>query len=103
MHPPSGKLQARYSSLTVFVSLPLILVAKRVNNIITGQPPATVNSGLFLEKEERELYAVFSIIKQNVTPIITDFAAVDRNAYSASAAEKEFLTLLVRTYESFCI
>ena len=66
--------------MTVFVSLPLILMAKRVNNIITGQPPATVNSGLFVEKEERELYAIFSIIKQNVTPMIAkgDFAQAQK-------------------------
>ena len=76
MHQPSGKWQARYSSLTVFVSLPLFLTAKRVNNIITGQLPAIVNPGVFVEKEERELHAIFSIIKQNVTPIITDFAHV---------------------------
>jgi len=62
MHPSSWKRQARYSRLTVFVSLPLILMAKRVNNI-TGQAPATVNSGPFIEIEEREFHAVFSIIK----------------------------------------
>ncbi len=49
---------------------PLILMAKRINNIITGQPASAVNSGLFVDKEERELYSIFSIIKQNVTPMI---------------------------------
>jgi len=31
---------------------PQILMAKRVNNIITGQPAYAVNAGLFVEKEE---------------------------------------------------
>ncbi len=59
---------------------PLILMAKRVNDIITYQPPATVNTGLFVEKEERELHAIFSIIKQNFTPMIakSDFAQAHR-------------------------
>lgn len=50
---------------------PLILMAKRVNNIIRGLPPYKVNADLFAEKEERELCSTFSIIKQNVLPLIT--------------------------------
>jgi glycyl-tRNA synthetase beta chain len=59
---------------------PLILMAKRVNNIITGQPAFAVNTGLFAEKEERELYSIFSIIKQNITPMVAkgDFAQAQK-------------------------
>lgn len=49
----------------------LVLIAKRVNNIIQNQPPYKVNEDLFLEKDERELYSTFSIIKENVTPMIS--------------------------------
>jgi len=71
---------------------PLILMAKRVNNIITGQPPATVNSGLFVEKEERELYAIFSIIKQNVTPMIAkgDFAQAQKIIFRLQPGLNDF-------------
>ena len=71
---------------------PLILMAKRVNNIITDQPPATVNSGLFVEKEEREPYAIFSIIKQNVTPMIAkgDFAQAQKIVFRIQPCLKDF-------------
>ncbi len=71
---------------------PLILMAKRVNNIITGQPAATVNSGLFVEKEERELYAIFSIIKQNVTPMIAkgDFAQAQKIVFRLQPGLNDF-------------
>ena len=49
---------------------PLILMAKRVNNILRDQPLYRINSELFIEKDERELYSTFSIIKENVTPMI---------------------------------
>jgi glycyl-tRNA synthetase beta chain len=71
---------------------PLILMAKRVNNIITGQPAATVNSGLFVEKEERELHAIFSIIKQNVTPMIAkgDFAQAQKIVFRLQPGLSDF-------------
>lgn len=55
---------------------PLILIAKRVNNILRGQPSYKVNPDLFFEKEERELYTTFTIIKNNIGPMILkgDFA-----------------------------
>jgi len=49
---------------------PLILMAKRVNNILRDQLLYKINSELFIEKDERELYSAFSIIKENVTPMI---------------------------------
>jgi len=50
---------------------PLIIIAKRVNNIIQNQPVYTLNPGLLREKEERELHTTFSIIKENVLPMIS--------------------------------
>lgn len=59
---------------------PLILIAKRVNNICSGQPSYTINSSLFEEKEERDLYSTFAIISKNVTPLIAkgDFAQAQK-------------------------
>jgi glycyl-tRNA synthetase beta chain len=41
-----------------------------VNNILRDQPPFKINPDLFAEKEERELHTTFSIVKQNVLPLI---------------------------------
>jgi len=49
---------------------PLILMAKRVNNILAGQATAAVNPDHFVEKAERELYATFTIINENVGPMV---------------------------------
>jgi glycyl-tRNA synthetase beta chain len=49
---------------------PMILMAKRVNNILRNQPPAKVNPDLFEEKAERELYSSVTIIEGNVRPMI---------------------------------
>lgn len=49
---------------------PFILMAKRVNNILRGLPPYTVNPDLFAEKEEQELWSSFSIIRDNGLPLI---------------------------------
>jgi glycyl-tRNA synthetase beta chain len=46
-------------------------MAKRVNNILSGQPACgAVNADLLTEKQERELFSTFSIIKENVIPMI---------------------------------
>jgi glycyl-tRNA synthetase beta chain len=49
---------------------PLILMAKRVNNILAGQNPPAINPSYFIEKAERELYATSGIILDNVAPMI---------------------------------
>ena len=49
---------------------PFILMAKRINNILKDMPACKVNSELFLEKEERDLYSTFAIINDNVKPMI---------------------------------
>ena len=49
---------------------PLILLARRVNNILRDQPAFKINPDLFEEKAERELYSTFSIIEENVAALI---------------------------------
>jgi glycyl-tRNA synthetase beta chain len=59
---------------------PFILMVKRTNNILTGQAVASPDADLFVEKEERELYATFSIVKQNIVPMIAkgDFSQAQK-------------------------
>jgi glycyl-tRNA synthetase beta chain len=45
-------------------------MAKRINNILKGLPPAKVNADLFVEKEERDLHSTLSIVRDNVEPMI---------------------------------
>jgi glycyl-tRNA synthetase beta chain len=49
---------------------PMILMAKRVNNILRNQPAAKVDPDLFEEKAERELHSSVTIIEGNVRPMI---------------------------------
>ena len=49
---------------------PFILMAKRINNIIKGTPPAKIDPELFAEKEERDLASTLSIIRDNAQPMI---------------------------------
>jgi len=81
---------------------PLILIAKRVNNILRDQPLFKVNSALLMEKEERELYTTFSIIKNNVLPLISrgDFSQAQRIIFRIrSSINKFFDNVLVMTDE----
>jgi len=49
---------------------PFILMAKRVNNILRGLPLYPLNPDLLIEKQEKELWSSFSIIKENTRPLI---------------------------------
>ena len=49
---------------------PLVIISKRVNNILRDQPRFKINPDLFAEKEERELHTTFSIINENVLRLI---------------------------------
>lgn len=71
---------------------PLILIAKRVNNILRHEPPYKLNSALLTEKEERELHTTFSIIKNNVAPLITrgEFAKAQRIIFSIRSSINNF-------------
>lgn len=82
---------------------PMILIFKRVNNILKDQPSYKLNSGLLSEKEERELYTTFSIIKNNVLPLIKkgDFSQAQRIIFRMhSAINKFFDNVLVMTDEA---
>jgi glycyl-tRNA synthetase beta chain len=59
---------------------PLILISKRVNNILRDQSLYRINPELVREKEERELYTTLSIIKENVLSLISkgDFSQAQR-------------------------
>jgi glycyl-tRNA synthetase beta chain len=49
----------------------LIIVVKRVNNILRGQPKRRMNSDLFNEKKEIELYTDYSTLKEKIMPLIS--------------------------------
>jgi glycyl-tRNA synthetase beta chain len=55
---------------------PFILMAKRINNILKGLPAAKISPDLFVEKEERDLFSMLTIIRDNAQPMIArgDFA-----------------------------
>jgi len=81
---------------------PLIIIAKRVNNILKDQPLFKVNPALLAEKEERELYTTFSIIKNNVLPLISkgDFSQAQRIVFRIrSSINKFFDNVMVMTEE----
>ncbi len=71
---------------------PMILIAKRVNNILKEQPAYKVNSDLLIEKEERELHTSFEIIRANVQPLIAsgDFAKAQRIVFRIRSTTNSF-------------
>ncbi|MCX6565768.1 MAG: glycine--tRNA ligase subunit beta [Candidatus Aminicenantes bacterium] len=71
---------------------PLILMAKRVNNILAGQTAPAVNPDHFVEKAEKELYATFTIIKENVGPMIAkgDFVQAQKIVFRLQPALNAF-------------
>ena len=81
---------------------PLILIFKRVNNIIRGQPPFRINSGLLVEKDERELYTTFCIIRDNILPLIKngDFSQAQKIIFRIESSINNFFdNVLVMTDE----
>ena len=71
---------------------PFILMAKRVSNILTGQPPCPLNADLFAEKAERDLFSTFSIVKENVVLMIAkgDFAQAQKMVFRLQPGLNEF-------------
>jgi glycyl-tRNA synthetase beta chain len=71
---------------------PMILMAKRVNNILRGLPPYRLNSELLAEKEERELFSVFSIVRDNVREFVAagDFVKAQSMAFRLRAPLGQF-------------
>ncbi|MCX7972959.1 MAG: glycine--tRNA ligase subunit beta [Candidatus Aminicenantes bacterium] len=47
-----------------------VLMVRRVNNILQGQPVRKFNPDLLVEKAEQELHAAFQIIKEHALPLI---------------------------------
>ncbi|MDD8025100.1 MAG: glycine--tRNA ligase subunit beta [Acidobacteriota bacterium] len=62
---------------------PFILMAKRINNIAGGQPPAPVSAALLQEKAEKELHAAFVIVRDNTAPMLAkgDFVQAQKMAF----------------------
>jgi len=55
-------------------------MAKRVNNIIRDHPAYKINPAHFQEKEEKELQALYLLVKENIGPMISqgDFSQAQR-------------------------
>jgi len=71
---------------------PFILMAKRVNNILSGQPSFTLNPDALVEKEEKALFATFSIIAENAKPMIDkgDFVQAQKMVFRLQPGLNEF-------------
>jgi glycyl-tRNA synthetase beta chain len=71
---------------------PMILIAKRVNNILRDQPLYRVNSELLYEKQERELYTTFFIIMDNVQAMIAqgEFVKAQRMVFRIKSSINNF-------------
>ncbi|MFC2163515.1 glycine--tRNA ligase subunit beta [Acidobacteriota bacterium] len=71
---------------------PMILIAKRVNNILRDQPLYRINSELLFEKQERELYTTFSIIMDNVQAMIAqgEFVKAQRMVFRIKSSINSF-------------
>jgi glycyl-tRNA synthetase beta chain len=71
---------------------PFILMAKRVNNILRGLPSYAVNPDLFEEREEQELWSLFSIIKNNGQPLMAagDFVNAQNMIFKLQAPLSTF-------------
>jgi len=72
---------------------PMILIAKRVNNILRDQSQIyKINSELLFEKEERELYTTFTILRENILEMIArgDFAKAQRMVFRIRSSINTF-------------
>jgi glycyl-tRNA synthetase beta chain len=71
---------------------PFILMVKRVNNILRGHPSFPLNEGLFLDREEKELWSSFSIIKANVLTRVEegDFVGAQSMAFKLQSPLNDF-------------
>jgi glycyl-tRNA synthetase beta chain len=71
---------------------PMILMAKRVNNILRGLPSSRLNSELLADKEERELFSTFSIVRDNVREFVAggDFVKAQSMAFKLRVPLEQF-------------
>jgi glycyl-tRNA synthetase beta chain len=71
---------------------PMIRIAKRVNNILRDQPQYKVNEELLMEKQERVLHTTFTIIRDNILPLLAlgDFAKAQRMIFRMKSPINDF-------------
>jgi glycyl-tRNA synthetase beta chain len=71
---------------------PFILMAKRVNNILRGHPSYQMNDELLVDREEKELWSSFLIIRDNVLPLIEggDFARAQNMVFKLQSPLNAF-------------
>jgi glycyl-tRNA synthetase beta chain len=71
---------------------PMIRIAKRVNNILRDQRHYKVNEELLMEKQERELHTTFTIIRDNILPLLAvgDFAKAQRMIFRMKSSINDF-------------
>lgn len=71
---------------------PFVLMVKRVNNILRGQPIFKFNEQLLREKAEKELRATFEIIKENALPLIQqgEFSRAQKIAFKLQTPLNNF-------------
>jgi len=70
----------------------LILIAKRVNNILRGHPVYRINEGILVEKQERELFTSYSIIQENVHRLVAegDYVQAQKMLYRLQSTINHF-------------
>jgi glycyl-tRNA synthetase beta chain len=70
----------------------MIRIAKRVNNILRDQRHYKVNEELLMEKQERELHTTFTIIRDNILPLLAvgDFAKAQRMIFRMRSSINDF-------------
>jgi glycyl-tRNA synthetase beta chain len=71
-----------------------ILMAKRINNIAAGQPPAPVNAAALQEKAEKELLASFLIVRDHIAPMLAkgEFVQAHKMAFRLQPLLDAFFT-----------
>lgn len=71
---------------------PFVLMVRRVNNILRGQPVFKFNEQLLKEKAEKELYETFEIIKENALSLIQqgEFSRAQKIAFKLQAPLNNF-------------
>lgn len=71
---------------------PFILMAKRIKNITGALPAASINPASFVEKAEKELFAAYSIIRDNVGPMLAkgDFVQAQKMIFRLQPLLNDF-------------
>jgi glycyl-tRNA synthetase beta chain len=71
---------------------PFILMAKRIKNITGDLPAASINPASFVDKAEKELYAAFSIVRDNAAPMLAkgDFVQAQKMIFRLQPLLNDF-------------